>query len=120
MSSNSADAGYRQVTSTAIPEISTVRLYRETLLHIYEEHPEVATVGEEGVLEAINAPSQVFASRTDPENSFVFVSSNVTYEGNPLYVPVRRVARSSGRVATAYFRSGPYSSLTLWERDDGN
>ena len=120
MSSESPDSGYRQVTSTAIPQISTVRLYRETLVHIYEEHPEVKTVGEEGVLEAIDAPSQVFASRTDPENSFVFVSDNVTYEGNPLHVPVRRVAHSSGRVATAYFRSTPYSSVKLWERYDGN
>ena len=84
-----------------------------------EEHPEVETVGEEGVVETIDAPSQILASKTDPENSFVFVSNNVTYEGNPWYVPVKRVVETSGRVATAYFRNSPYASLKLWERDDG-
>ena len=75
-------------------------------------------IGEQGVLQAVQSPSQVFVSETKPEKGFVFASENVTYMGNPLYVPVMRVEGSSGRVATAYFSSTPYRGDLLWEQDD--
>ena len=119
MSSESSDSGYLWIASTAVPSgISEVRLYRETWEHIREEHPEVETVGEMGVLQALQSPSQVFVSSTRPDRSVVFVSDNVTYRDNPLRVPVKRVDGTSGRVSTAYFSGSSYDGDLLWERDD--
>ena len=120
MSPESSDTGYWQITSTAIAEIESVRLYEETVEHVKERHPEVVgTVGVEGMKQTISAPTHVFQSKTDPKDGFVFVSDNVSFQGNPLHVPVKRVEGTSGRVLTAYVSNRPYSSKPLWERGDG-
>ena len=107
---------YWEIVSTAVPEVSRIRLYRKTVEHIEERHPEVVdTVGIEGVISAINAPTRVLESSTNPAQAFVFVSDTIKYESNPLHVPVKVVEGTSARVRTAYFVSGPSTSAVLWE-----
>ena len=118
MSSESSYSGYLQTGSTSVPGISEIRLYLDTWDHILMGHPEVATVGKQGVLEAVQFPSQVYASKTEPEREYIFASSNVSYMDHPLHVPVKLVEGMSGRIATAYFRSSPYQGNLLWERND--
>ena len=118
MSSESSDSDYLRVASTAVPGISEVRLYRDTWEHIRKGHPEVEAVGEEGVLQTVQSPSQIFVSHSSPDKGYVFTCDYVTYMDNPLFVPVMRVEGSSARIATAYFRSNPYPGDLLWERND--
>lgn len=110
------DKGYWRVESTAIAEVSSVRLYNETWDVLQEKHPELKTVGVEGVLGTVQNPSRIYPSRT--EGSFLFVNDEIAYLNAPMLVAVRLVKDSSCRVATAYFRSNSLATPTLWDRGD--
>ena len=114
MLSKSSDTNYWEISSTAIPAVSSVRLYTETMNHIGEKHPEVIdAVGLEGILGTVSNPTRILESRTNPEQALVFVSDNVKYLDNPLYVPVKLVEGTSARVRTAYFNCDSHASGTL-------
>lgn len=115
---SSADAGpFILIETTAIPEVSQVRFYEETVPHIVSEHPEFA--GElPSVIGAISStvaePTAVYHSRTTPGRSFVYSSEGNTRQGAPIYVVVRVVESTSGRVQTAYFSSGGNVGNLAW------
>lgn len=118
MSSGSRDSGYLRVESTAVPNVSEVRLYSDVWEHIRQRHPEVDAIGKEGVLQTVQSPSRVYLSNTDPDRGYVFASSDLKYIDHPLLVPVKTVEGTSGRVVTAYFSRNPYAGDLIWERDD--
>ena len=121
MTSNSNSSETWQETSTTFPEISSVRLYPETIQHIEENHPEVMqTVGAQGVLDAVGNPTRVLMGNTGLAKSFVFVSGDLTYGDATLHVPVKFVTDKSARVRTAYYRRESNITLVYWSSDYGN
>ena len=117
MSSQSSNTGYLEVTSTAIPQVTKVRFYEDAWEHTLEGHPEVESFGRETILSAVNAPSKVYLSTTSPDDSFVFVSDDICYEGYPLHVPVKVVVETSARVRTAFFSDRTHSKV-IWDRNN--
>lgn len=105
--SDDTDSNYRLIATTAIPEVSEVRLYDETWPHIVEEHPEFASrlpSFEHAIIDTITDPTEVFRSTTDPDRAFVFRSSNNLKGQRAMAVPVRIVDGTSARVTSAMFR----------------
>ncbi len=97
---------YKEIATSAIDEISTVRLYAETWNdHIVPRHPEVNDRLEDSdLLETVKDPSAVYKSATN-RDSRVYVSNNYLYNENPLHVPVKIIeGTTSARIQTAYFR----------------
>ncbi len=93
-------------STDAVPEMSTVRLYAETVFHIIESHPEF---GHElpSMIEQIGTtivkPHKVIKSRNRSGESFVFSRADSGPTGTGIFVPVKVVATGSGLVKTAYF-----------------
>jgi hypothetical protein len=94
---------FTTIGTAAIPQITEVRLYEETVDHA-NEHVEVpaglpsmvAAVGD-----AVSNPTHVEKSYSD---SYVYVSSTSTdADGYPLRVPVKIVSGTSARVKTYFF-----------------
>lgn len=105
--------------SLVIPEIKFVRFYKDTFLHILENHPEVrielpSVYGAIG--KAIVDPSHVELSYGV---SYVFVDfESVNRSGDPLRVPVKLVLpQGSARVRTAYFATVANPAI-IWRRGD--
>jgi hypothetical protein len=108
---------YTLIHVPGLPWLTAVRLYDETWEHIVSQHGEFRLQlpsQREAVEIAIANPTSIHASATDPEKSVVFVSHVITYFGDPVVVPVRHVAGTSGRVVTAYFSGTPYPGKVLW------
>lgn len=105
--------GYIEARTSAIPELSSIRLYDATRDKIIARHPEFTPwlpSIEHAVMDTLINPTSVFESRSSP-NSFVFTSSNHTRYGHALSVPVKIVDNRSGRVATAIFGSSPRGTV---------
>lgn len=110
-------SNYKSISVAGWPGLTTVHLYEETMEHIAEEHPEFRLQLPsqlEGLMSAIAAPTRIHASTTDPKRSVVLVGESFTYFDDPVHVPVRIIAGTSGRVITAYFSSETYSGRILW------
>lgn len=117
--SDDTDNDYRVITTTAIPQVSEVRLYEETWPHIVEEHPEFASrlpSLEHAIIDTVANPTEVYRSRTDPERVFVFRSSNNVKGPHAMAVPVRVVDGTSARISTAMFR-GTVKGEILYKQD---
>ncbi|MBS9720050.1 hypothetical protein JYU29_05025 [Tianweitania sp. BSSL-BM11] len=104
--------GYCEITTSADPRITKVRLYEETVAHVKEQHaanfppqfpadfPSIV----EAVGNAIREPSRIEPSY---KNSVVYVDENSTNRrGHPLRVPVKIIeGTSSGLIKTFFFAS---------------
>lgn len=105
---SNGESRYLLILTTAIPQVSEVRLYDDTWPHIVEEHPEFASQLpslEHAIQDTISNPTEVYRSRTDPAKAFVFRSSNNLKGERAMVVPVRVVGDgTSARVTTAMFR----------------
>ena len=115
-----SDDEYTVLPLSGEPWLTEARFYEETWEHIAEEHPEFRLLlpsHRAGLEAAISDPTIIFASRTDPERSVVVVSDAFTYFDDPVVVPIRHVAGTSGRVVTAYF-SSTTSGDVLWSAGD--
>lgn len=98
---------FRIITTTAIPDITEVRYYDETIDHIREQHTELKNYFpslDHAICDAIENPTHVYQTNTSPQSSgFRYTSTRSTYEGNPLIVIVKPIETTSGIVKTAYF-----------------
>ena len=101
------DNGFRIIKTTAIPNITEVRYYDETIEHIREQHAEFSSYFpslDHAICDAIENPTHVYQASTSPQSSgFRYVSSSSTYEDNLLVVIVKPIATTSGLIKTAYF-----------------
>lgn len=114
--------GYSTISLAAWPGLTRVRLYDSTLRHIAEEHAEFERQLPSlrlGLETAIANPISIHDSTTDPGGSVVIASDAFTYFGDPVHIPIRMVAGTSGRVVTAYFASSVYSGRLLWSGKHG-
>ena len=112
---------FKIIITSVIPEVTSVRFYDETVLHVKEEHPEVPIELpsiEGAVNTTLTAPTQIERSHS---NSYVFVHDGMTNKsGDPLRVPVKMIdGTTSGRIRTVYFASKetPVQSI-VWRRDN--
>ena len=103
--------------STAIPEITHVRLYEETVEHVCENHPEIPAQLPSmtfAVEQAIVDPTHVEFSHA---GAYVFVNTRaVNKSGDPLRVPVKIVEGTSGRIRTFYFASPSRPPKIVWRK----
>lgn len=101
------DDSFRVIKTTAIPNITEVRYYDETIEHIRKQHAEFSSYFpslDHAICDAIQNPTHVYQANTSPQSSgFRYVSSSTTYDGNSLVVIVKPIATTSGLVKTAYF-----------------
>ena len=101
------DNGFRIIKTTAIPNITEVRYYDETIEHIREQHAEFSSYLpslDHAICDAIVNPTHVYQASTSPQSSgFRYVSSSTTYEDNLLVVIVKPIETTSGLIKTAYF-----------------
>jgi hypothetical protein len=106
-----------------VPQITEVRLYAETLEHAREHHGNDRGFGQiiahlpsmsSAVQAAISNPTSVENPRV---GSYVYVSEDTTnFSGDPLRVPVKHIAGTSGLVKTLYFASTDGARNTIWRR----
>lgn len=98
---------FRFINTTAIPSITEVRYYDETIEHIREQHTELADYFpslDHAICDTITNPTHIYQAHTSPHSSgYRYVSSRSTYEGNPLVVIVKPIETTSGLLKTAYF-----------------
>ena len=110
-------SGYRLFSTSILPILNEVRLYDETIEHVWREHPEIPSefLGiVDAVGTAVSNPTHVEQSHG---NSVIFVDTMTTNRsGDPLRVPVKRVSGKSGRVRTFYFASPNTAGKIIWRR----
>src|SRR5690606_4092229 len=117
-SSNVDDDGrYAIIRTDAIPGITHVHLYEETIAHVKESHagqfppqfsPEFPSIVE-AVGNAIRQPTKVEMSYGGSVTCVDHGSTNA--KGHPLQVPVKILHEtSSGRVKTFFFARAEYDS----------
>jgi hypothetical protein len=115
------DTAYRIIETTAIDQVTHVRLYEETWSHIAAQHPEFSNrlpSLEHAVIDTIRNPTEVYRSRTDTVSGYVFRSSNNLKANRAMAVPIRVVGEgTSARVTTAMFR-GEVKGELLYEGTD--
>ena len=102
--------GYAEIETDARPEIQTVRLYEETIMHVRESHagtfppqfPPDFPFMIRAVASTVQAPTRVDETYG---NSLVYVDENTqNAQGHSLNVFVKRIEGStSGRVKTFFF-----------------
>ena len=116
-------ADYVSIRTSAISEVTEVRLYEETVAKVVRNHREIPAglpMIDRAVIRAIANPTRVFGSRA---GSFVYVDDGVTNgRGDPLKVPVKLVSGTQARVATFFFaRVTPAEDRnTLYKRGGGD
>jgi hypothetical protein len=118
---------FRVIRASTSSNFAEVRLYDETLSeHIPEHHPEIKLAGTalgailmaDAIEEAVTNPTKIHESASSP-GSQVFTCNRVTHQGNPIVVPVRKLAGStSGRVTTAYFADNEYPGTLIWSAEN--
>jgi hypothetical protein len=98
---------FKVILTTAVPGLSTVRLYDETIHHVNEEHREVQIELPSMMVAIENAIKNPTSTEPSYANSVVFVDDATTnYAGDPLRIPVKRIAGTdSGRIKTIFFAS---------------
>lgn len=111
---------YLLIVTSAYPLIREVRLYKETLAHVSQQHPEVPVelpALAMAVERAIQNPTHIEQSYA---TSYVFVDADTTNQsGDPLRIPVKIIDGASGRVRTAYFATSRVGqNRIVWRRRD--
>lgn len=99
---------FRIIPCNCVPGLVHVRVYAETIQHIFDNHPEISRtfVGtpsfDHALTTTISDPSWVEESYA---NSVVFVNDSATnWSGQPMRVPVKVLAdKQSGYMKTAFF-----------------
>lgn len=119
--------GFKVVLASNASSFTEVRLHEDTLSkHIPEHHPEIKLAGtvlggiliEDAITEAVTNPSKIHQSTTSP-GAEVFTCDRVTHQGNPIVVPVKKMANANaGWVTTAYFSSNEYPGTLIWSDQD--
>lgn len=97
------DGVYAEIHTNAIPQVSSVRLYEETVDHAneHEEVPADFPSVVRAVGRAVSNPTHVEKSYND---SYVFVDQNSTNSsGYPLRVPVKVISDSGSGLVKTYF-----------------
>lgn len=112
---------YTRILTAAFPLVREVRLYRETLMHVMREHPEVPIELPSltaAVERALQYPAYVELGHS---NSYVFVDEGSTNRsGDPLRIPVKIISGASARVKTVYFAAAAGVPRTIvWRRTHG-
>lgn len=109
---------YKVISTNILSSLTEVRFYEETVSHVKEEHPEVPIelpCVASAVEGAIKNPTHVESSYG---NSVIFVDAGTTNKaGEPLRVPVKHVAGTSGRIKTVYFASGNSTPNVIWRKE---
>lgn len=115
-----ADADdFKLIYTTAIPQLSVVRFYTETVDHIVDQHPEFA--GElpsvmESIATTVSDPSIIYKSTHPRGESYVFCSYTNTFWDMPMYVPVKVIGdTSSGLLKTAYYSDTGKGEI-IWQK----
>lgn len=112
------DEEFITLETNAAPEVTTVRLYKETVAHIVENHVEFR--GElpsviASISNTVENPTHVYRSNNQHAGSYVFQSTENAFFDNPMYVPVRLVEGTLGRVTTAVY-SDEVPGTLIWEK----
>ena len=118
-STEGTDTDYRVIKTTAVPEVSEVRVYDETLPHLGDGHPELRNLIpslEFAIHDTISQPTEVYASNPPHVNSFKFRSDNHLHGDNPMVVAVKVVEGTSALFKTAYFPS-EVSGQLVWKEN---
>lgn len=111
---------YTLIATAVIPELTEVRLYDETVDKVRRGHPEVPAHLPSLVAAVTNAlANPALVERIDGGN-YVYIDTGTTNaSGDPLRVPVKRIARSSGRVKSFYFASSERAARVVWRKVHG-
>lgn len=99
-------ADYIKIKTTAVPAVTEVLLYDETIAKVKVGHPEVPA--ELPSIQGAVAQAVVNPTRTRQvrDRSVVYIDDATTNAGgDPLIVPVRIVEGTSARVTSFYFAS---------------
>jgi hypothetical protein len=108
---------FKLIRTVVFAGVSEVRFYDETLDHVKKQHPEIPIDLPsiyEAVEQAVIAPTHIEAGHS---NSVIFVDANTTNAfGDPLRVPIKIVAGTSGRIKTLYFASTEDVRRILWRK----
>ena len=111
---------FRIILTSAIPEVTVVRYYAETIEHITESHPEfreqLPSVME-AIVETVTNPTVVYRSTTSASAAFVFGSSRNKLRDSSMLVPVKVISGTSGLLKTAYFSDSVQGEL-IWKQSD--
>lgn len=118
--SDATDDPFVVIATTAIPQVTEVRLHESTWDHIAEAHPEFARrlpSLEHAITDTIANPTHVHRSTTAPDTSYVYSSSNNLKGNRNMAVVVKVVTQTSARAATAMFR-GKVPGEMVWSKGD--
>lgn len=101
-------------TAGGVSPASAVRLLDHTWGHIVKNHPDMTPLFNE-IRNAVAAPTTIYTSATQPNDSVLFFDENVidSATGQVLAVPV---LLTKGIVTTACYRNVNYSGTLLWRR----
>lgn len=105
MTENDETDDFREIATTAIPEVTSVRFYDETVEHI-ALHPEMRILIpslEAAIDDTIANPTEVYRSNAPHVDSFKYRSSNYLHGDKPMVVAVKIVEGTSALLKTAYF-----------------
>lgn len=119
MSGADEDENFREIATTAIPKITCVRFYDETVPHL-AEHQELKNLIpslEIAIDDTISNPTEVYESNPPHVQSFKFTSANHLHGDDPLVVAVKIVEGTSALLKTAYFTS-EVSGKLVWRQGD--
>lgn len=117
------DVGDRLIiTTSAVPHVSQVYCYDETIPHIGDRHPELRHYVpslEHAVHDTIQNPTHVVRSNSDIHvGGFKFCSENHIASGNNhLVVAVKVVEGTSALLKTAYFTDSVSGTVLMDKRD---
>lgn len=110
---------YKTIATNVIPEITEARLYDDTVEKVKRDHREIPAELpsiQVAVTSAVTNPSRVERGRG---RSYVYVDEESTNaSGDPLRVPVKPVAGTSGRVQSFYFASTTGERDIVYRRSD--
>lgn len=110
--------GFVTYSTQVVEDLSSVRLYSETVGHILEQHEEFhyefPSLMEQLEI-AIVEPHVVHMSKHRSGTSIVFCREDAGPAGTRLYVPVKKVQAGAGRIATAYF-SDEYDAPVIYRK----
>jgi len=97
---------YIKIETTAVPAVTEVLLYEETIAKVRVGHPEIPVelpIVQGAVRKAIQQPTRTKQNR--PRTVTYIDDATTNAGGDPLVVPCRIVEGTSARVASFYFAS---------------
>jgi hypothetical protein len=116
----SDDPILRVITAASHPAVTTVLCYSSTAAKIEQKHPEVFAGGKDlGVIERGVVQADAVYPGNVPESTFVYVCSNIEYEGHPLVTTVKVVEGTSARWTSSYHTSSFAARAPIWKAESG-